>query len=385
MLEDPKAVDIVTYGIFDAAENGNLVDQLYVGEKYWFYIEYKNALDKPHDIRIFLQMTDKNKSVDNVIQKLEGNSILEPSTGIFNGLEEGFTWTPEYAGQFKITTTFTALDDPLIEVIVPQYDLVVMDRPSLKQQIKDVIPIDDIICKLSTHYLVKRNNDKLACIDFDTAKKLDLKPLDSGVLFLDSTMKESLLMRYKDQPEVVAFYQKYPDAVEEVRYDRISYVAGSDDDFKIRMNLFFKNSQDNYSGLYNNDFDLDYIDLKCYFQREHQTDVAESFILTYLKDYPCEKSDSSNTKSSAGVIPFDSNRWNSSSDEITTTPYDKPESSKITVTQKPDAPLGHTMADDHQHASILVKIFGDKFDFSPPSYQIRSSWIHFEEIGRAHV
>jgi len=88
--------------------------------------------------------------------------------------------------------------------------------------------------------------------------------------------------------------------------------------------------------------------------------------------------DSSNTKSSAGVIPFDSKRWNSSGDEITTMPYDEPESSKISVTQKPDAPPGHTMADDHQHASILVKIFGDKFDFSLPSYQIRSSWIHFE-------
>ena len=37
-------------------------------------------------------------------------------------------------------------------------------------------------------------------------------------------------------------------------------------------------------------------------------------------------------------------------------------------------PLGS----EHSHASILVKIFGDKFDFSAPAYQIKSSWIHFE-------
>jgi len=32
----------------------------------------------------------------------------------------------------------------------------------------------------------------------------------------------------------------------------------------------------------------------------------------------------------------------------------------------------------HDHASILVKIFGDTFEFSGPSFQIKDSWIHFE-------
>ncbi len=35
--------------------------------------------------------------------------------------------------------------------------------------------------------------------------------------------------------------------------------------------------------------------------------------------------------------------------------------------------------DEHEHASLLVRIFGDKFDFSLPNYQIKSSWIHFED------
>jgi len=46
----------------------------------------------------------------------------------------------------------------------------------------------------------------------------------------------------------------------------------------------------------------------------------------------------------------------------------------------PGAPPGAgKLGDEHEHASLLVRIFGDKFDFSAPSYQIKSSWIHFEE------
>jgi len=33
---------------------------------------------------------------------------------------------------------------------------------------------------------------------------------------------------------------------------------------------------------------------------------------------------------------------------------------------------------EHTHASMLVKIFGDKFDFSTPNYQVKTPWIHFE-------
>jgi len=45
----------------------------------------------------------------------------------------------------------------------------------------------------------------------------------------------------------------------------------------------------------------------------------------------------------------------------------------------PGAPPGAgTLGDDHEHPSVLVRIFGDKFDFSLPAYQIKNSWIHFE-------
>ena len=47
----------------------------------------------------------------------------------------------------------------------------------------------------------------------------------------------------------------------------------------------------------------------------------------------------------------------------------------------PGAPPGAgKLGDEHEHASLLVRIFGDKFTaFANPSYQIKSSWIHFEE------
>ena len=38
-----------------------------------------------------------------------------------------------------------------------------------------------------------------------------------------------------------------------------------------------------------------------------------------------------------------------------------------------------TLGSDHTHAVILVKIFGDEFDFSAPAYQMKSSLIQFEE------
>ena len=37
------------------------------------------------------------------------------------------------------------------------------------------------------------------------------------------------------------------------------------------------------------------------------------------------------------------------------------------------------LGDEHEHASLLVRIFGDQFDFSTSTYQIKNSWIHFEE------
>jgi len=45
----------------------------------------------------------------------------------------------------------------------------------------------------------------------------------------------------------------------------------------------------------------------------------------------------------------------------------------------PGGPEGAgALGSDHSHVSLLVKVFGDTFDFSLPAYQIKTSWIHFE-------
>jgi len=50
------------------------------------------------------------------------------------------------------------------------------------------------------------------------------------------------------------------------------------------------------------------------------------------------------------------------------------------VAQVPGALSGFgNLGDEHEHASLLVRIFGDKFNFSAPAFQIKNSWIHFED------
>jgi hypothetical protein len=45
----------------------------------------------------------------------------------------------------------------------------------------------------------------------------------------------------------------------------------------------------------------------------------------------------------------------------------------------PGGPAGaEALGSEHSHAALLVKVFGDTFDFSSPTYQIKTSWIHFE-------
>lgn len=50
----------------------------------------------------------------------------------------------------------------------------------------------------------------------------------------------------------------------------------------------------------------------------------------------------------------------------------------VTGTQFSGPPGAGKLGDEHEHAAILVRVFGDKFDFSLPDYQVKSPYIHFE-------
>ncbi len=52
--------------------------------------------------------------------------------------------------------------------------------------------------------------------------------------------------------------------------------------------------------------------------------------------------------------------------------------STMTVTAPGGPENAGALGSAHSHTSILVKIFGDTFEFSGPAFQIKSPWIHFE-------
>ena len=166
------------------------------------------------------------------------------------------------------------------DVFVVKYDSQIeTSQLSLKHQIENAIPINDMTCKNQNHILVERTNEKLACVYLNTAEKLDWKSMDSDVIILSQSIKESLLMRYQEVPEVVAFYEKYDDAQVSVRDDHMSYVSGSNDGLKIRMNLFF-----------NEDYAIIDKSLTCYYKRAFQFESSPEDVLYRLQSNECKQS-----------------------------------------------------------------------------------------------
>ncbi len=75
-----------------------------------------------------------------------------------------------------------------------------------------------------------------------------------------------------------------------------------------------------------------------------------------------------------GAFPDDFGQF--SIKEKTIEPQEEISSKFETAPSSPDN--AGALGSEHSHAALLVKIFGDTFDFSSPAYQIKSSWIHFE-------
>ena len=91
-------------------------------------------------------------------------------------------------------------------------------------------------------------------------------------------LKNQLIERFKDKPEVIAFYSIYEDAKISVRDDHISYFSGSEDDYFARMNLVF---DENYN--------VTNIDFHCYFQRTHQYEFPQEDIVNNISKFNCKE------------------------------------------------------------------------------------------------
>lgn len=119
---ESSSFKILQYGLFDAEDDGNLVEQLHVGETYWFSLEYQNELDARQKVRVFIIMQDKD--TDNVLRKIDGRGFENPEAKFGHGFE----WVPKYEGEFKINGEFRTLDDPFVSAVIPQYNFVVVKK-----------------------------------------------------------------------------------------------------------------------------------------------------------------------------------------------------------------------------------------------------------------
>lgn len=79
-----------------------------------------------------------------------------------------------------------------------------------------------------------------------------------------------------------------------------------------------------------------------------------------------------------GMIYLDSLQSSALEKTVKIIPDNAISAPKQNIGSVPDVPAGSVLRDAHEHASILVKISGDKFDFSGIQFQLMSPWIHFE-------
>lgn len=123
---EPVGVNVFEYGIFDP--NDNNTSELKVGEKYNIKVLFESELDKPISFTYFVQVKDKNKHVDEIVDEFSTSGRLEPG----ESKVVSFAWTPKYEGQFR---TFAGISNNANNMMVggiPQFDFeVVVDESEL--------------------------------------------------------------------------------------------------------------------------------------------------------------------------------------------------------------------------------------------------------------
>lgn len=138
--------------------------------------------------------------------------------------------------------------------------------------------------------LIQKQNDTPACVKFSTGDKLIKRgwatchddtsykrghpcgPRSGAPISFDSYK----IADVTNHPAIDEFYKKYPNAEEEIRNDHVSYVIENDDDYKVRMKLYFDEN-----------FNLDYIDFHCYHEKTLLYEVPEEDIIHYLENNEC--------------------------------------------------------------------------------------------------
>lgn len=81
--------------------------------------------------------------------------------------------------------------------------------------------------------------------------------------------------RFKDKPEVVAFYARYVDVEDYVQYNRVNFAA-ENDNFRARLSLYVDENNE-----------LSHMRFYCFVEGQLQHEVAQEDILHYLQNYHC--------------------------------------------------------------------------------------------------
>ncbi len=115
---------------------------------------------------------------------------------------------------------------------------------------------------------------RTACVTPETRDKL----IERGWAKHETKSDFSLLERFKNLPEVVAFYETYDDVQVSVRMDHVSYSSGSDEGYFVRMNLVFDENHDIIN-----------VDFHCYYQRVHQYELPQEHIEQKIAKYDCKE------------------------------------------------------------------------------------------------
>lgn len=265
----PERVPATSYHILDAV--GNSVDVINVGKQITLSVDLANAQEKEQFVIYLVEIYDY-KEVKVYSGTIEGT--LEPQMSF----SPTVSWIPEKTGYYSVKfriledlKTQSALSPDLnVEFHVIREGL---DATKTRQWL-----YQERECPNGKEVATKYDKSKNVCVFPNTLQKLIERGWtisQSNILIPDNA---TLIEDYKDAPEVKAFYTKYEDAKVEVRDDYLSYFAGSEDESHVRMNLFF-----------NENYELDHIDFHCYFQREHQFELAQEDITTSLEKYECKK------------------------------------------------------------------------------------------------
>ena len=96
----PMGVHILEFGMFDAEEKGNMVNELQVGKTYWFNVLYAEDLGSDKGVDVLVKITDMNKNENNILDEIHTHDTIESSHSV---KKHGFEWTPKYPGKFLIT------------------------------------------------------------------------------------------------------------------------------------------------------------------------------------------------------------------------------------------------------------------------------------------